>query len=159
VSAGCEVTFDVFGDPQPQGSKKAFVVNGKARMVEDAGKAGANWRDAVAQAALVERGRIGRPLDGALYLDVIFRFRMPRSRTKAIRLAGIVAKTTTPDLSKLVRSLEDGLQAVRLIADDARIHDLRARKLEVLDEWTGAHVRVGESAAATVPRPSQAALL
>jgi Holliday junction resolvase RusA-like endonuclease len=153
------VTFDVLGEPRAQGSKRAFVVNGKARMVEQAGKAGANWRDAVSQAALAERERIGRALDGALFLNVVFRFRMPPSRSKATRLRGIVAKTTAPDLSKLVRSLEDGLQAAGLITDDARIHDMRARKLEVLDEWTGAHVRVGESAAATVPRPSQAALL
>lgn len=145
-------SFDVIGIPRAQGSKRAFVVNGKARMTEAAGAAGANWRDAVATAARKEADEIqnGRgitseipPFDGPLQLAVTFYFPMPRSRKKADRDRGILPKTTAPDTSKLVRSLEDGLQAAGLIVDDARFYDISASKWERLGEWCGATVQIG----------------
>lgn len=136
--------FLVYGVPAPQGSKQAFVANGKARMKESGGNRFAAWRNAVAEAARIEAERLGEPLDGALGLDIVFRFPMPASRPKRIRERGVAEKTTAPDLSKLVRAVEDALQAAALITDDARITWCTARKVEVSGDWAGANVFIGE---------------
>lgn len=140
------VTFDIVGDPRPQGSKRAFVANGRAVVTEASGTAHASWRNQVATAARDATGLHwddvdGFPLDGALHLDVTFRFPMPKSRPKRVREIGWALKTTAPDTSKLVRALEDGLQAGGLIVDDARFSTVYARKLEVVG-WTGAVIRI-----------------
>lgn len=140
----------VIGVPKPQGSKRAFVVNGQARMTESAGAAGAQWRDAIAVAAKNLADRIldtashshnVPPFTGPLGLSVEFRFPMPKSRTKAQHLQGRIYKTTAPDTSKLVRSLEDGLQAAGLIKDDALFVAIEASKVETTG-WTGAVVTI-----------------
>lgn len=146
-------SFDVVGVPRPQGSRRAYVVNGKARLADAAGTAGVQWRDAIAHAAKTEADRIldsgvptelVPPFDGALALEVSFRFPLPKARTKAQRLAATGSgspKTTAPDTTKLVRSLEDGLTAAGLIVDDARIVHVSAGKWEVTG-WTGASIRI-----------------
>lgn len=130
--------FDVMGHPTPQGSKRRM---GNGMMVEAGGARLANWRSAVAEAA--HRVAPDRPLDGPLTLEVVFRFSMPASRPKAIRIEGWCVKSSAPDLDKLVRSLADGLTAGGLIQDDARICSLRATKLEVVG-WTGAQVTINQ---------------
>ena len=129
------ITFDVVGQPAAQGSKRHV---GGGRMVETA--AGhAPWRAAVAAAARTHAP--DTPLDGPITLIVVFRFTMPKSRPRAVRDAGTAPKTTAPDLDKLVRAVGDGLQAGGLIADDARIAEVRASKVEVIG-WTGATITV-----------------
>ena len=136
------LSFDVIGIPAPQGSKRAFVVGGKARMTDMGGKRAVAWRDSVAnQAKQIADQTPDTPLDGQLYLSISFRFPMPDSRPKRLRELGHARKTTAPDLSKIVRSLEDGLQAGGLITDDARICSLFAEKLETTG-WTGATIRI-----------------
>lgn len=140
------IRFEVLGIPAPQGSKRAFVANGKARMRDMGGTKAVAWRDSVAAAARDVAGHadINAPLDGVLVLDVQFRFPMPASRPKKIRALGEWPKTTTPDLDKLLRSIGDGLQAGGLIADDARFWSTSATKLEVVG-WTGAVISIGQA--------------
>lgn len=144
----------VVGIPRPQGSRRAFVIPGKngakARAIttDAAGALGAQWRDAIAQAAknladdmfdsTVHSHNVP-PFTGPLGLSVTFRFPMPKSRKKADQLRGIIYKTSAPDCSKLVRSLEDGLQAAGLIKDDALFCCVEATKVETTG-WTGAVV-------------------
>ena len=135
------ITFDVVGVPAPQGSHRAFVVNGRARMTEAAGTKGTQWRDAVAQAA--RNVAPDTPLDGPLRLTVEFRFPMPTSRRAAARAAGIAPKIGAPDLDKLVRAVGDALTEAGLITDDARICTVVAHKYEVVG-WTGARIRIEE---------------
>lgn len=145
--------FEVLGIPMPQGSKKAFVANGRAMMKESSGGHAA-WRNAVAQTAKdivdtaitewakVQPGlNLGYPLDGPLGLSIEFRFPMPKSRSKAQRATGRMFKTTAPDTSKLIRCVEDGLQAGGLIVDDARFCAIEACKVEVVG-WTGAAITI-----------------
>lgn len=138
------ITFDVIGLPAPQGSKKGFV-NPRTNnvIITDAGGKGLkSWRSAVSSAAhkvAEEHGCI----EGALQLIVLFRFPMPVSRTKTERLAGCIWRTTTPDSSKVLRSLEDGLVDAGLIADDRYIVEHLIRKVEVLNSWSGATVSIG----------------
>jgi len=97
----------------------------------------------VADAAHNASVRHGGPLSGALIVTMGFRFPMPESRPPRTRKLGTVAKTTAPDLDKLVRAVNDGLAAGGLIVNDARI----ARSAEWKDEtigWTGVTVQVSE---------------
>lgn len=140
------VRFDVIGDPKPQGSKKAFVANGRAIMTE--GNTHAAWRNQVADAA--RQAAIGlllceAPLDGPLEARVEFRFAMPKSRPKRVRDQGESPKTTAPDVDKLVRTVFDGLQAGGLIADDSRVWRVVASKVETTG-WTGCTITLAATA-------------
>jgi len=136
--------FVVHGVPAPQGSHRAFVVAGKARITEGNSGNHALWRNQVTLAALnaLEACEITEPLDGPLELDVLFRFPMPKSRAKWQRNLGYIPKSTAPDLDKLVRTVGDSLTAGGVITDDARITSIFAQKVEVLDLWTGADICV-----------------
>lgn len=133
------ITFDIVGLPSPQGSKRAFIVGGKARMTDMGGTKAVAWRDSVANQARTLATEHGC-LDGPLLLDILFRFPMPGSRPKATRTIGVAWKTTAPDSSKLLRAVEDGLQAGGLIRNDSTIVDHRIRKIEVNVGWSGASI-------------------
>lgn len=144
--------FDVLGDPKPQGSKTAWAVPGKdggkptARMKERHSDTHAAWRNAVATKtrevadAIKARG-VAVPFDGPLGLTVCVRFAVPKVRARLVMSSpsGFIMRTGAPDLSKLIRAIEDALQAGGLITDDARICSLFATKVEVLG-WTGAQI-------------------
>jgi Holliday junction resolvase RusA-like endonuclease len=140
--------FQVYGIPKPQGSKVPFTdrKTGQARLKESNEISHRSWRQEVANVAARLAEELPGPLDGALALEVVFRFPMTKSRPKADRLAGTVLKTTAPDTSKLVRSIEDSLEAAGLITNDARFAVVLATKVEVLDDWTGADIVIRRAA-------------
>lgn len=135
------ISFDVLGVPMPQGSKRAFVANGRAMMKETGGNKHAQWRNAVADKAREARDEHGA-IVGPVRAVVEFRFPMPKSRPKATRLLGTAPKLTAPDIDKLLRAVFDGLQAGALIPDDSLVVSVVATKVEVTD-WFGAHVWLG----------------
>ena len=131
----------VVGVPAPQGSKKHV---GRGIMVE-ASKKVAPWREAVAAAGQREmevRG-LASPLDGPLHLAVTFRLPMPKSRPKRDHVRGWKWSTKTPDLDKLLRSTCDALKMGGVIADDARICQISAEKIEA-GSWTGMELTIEE---------------
>jgi hypothetical protein len=65
---------------------------------------------------------------------------MPMSRPKLIRQLGIAWKTTSPDIDKLDRCINDGLMAGGLLKDDATICVMYSRKVEIADGWVGATI-------------------
>lgn len=136
------VAFEILGLPAPQGSKSRMP-NGA--MVEGSSATGRaalrDWRTAVATTALSVATGLDGPLDGPLVVHVRFRFPMPASRPRRVRDRGVGWKSTKPDLDKLQRALGDGLAAGGLIAEDARIAEWHATKVEVIG-WTGAEVVV-----------------
>ena len=132
--------FRIYGIPAPQGSKKAFVANGQARLKESGGDAFARWRNQIAEVAYLEAYKLGHAYNEPVSLHVEFRFPMPKARGAKARALRIINKTTAPDVDKLVRALGDGLQAGGLLSDDALIVSLVASKVEVHDDWTGADV-------------------
>jgi Holliday junction resolvase RusA-like endonuclease len=132
------ITFDVVGLPRPQGSKRHV---GHGVMIEQS--AGLpEWRRLLADTA--RQHAPTPPLDGPLCLSLVFRFPMPASRRKADRQAGVRPKDTAPDLSKLVRAVEDALVAAAVIRDDARITDLYAHKHEITDGWHGVSIYIDQ---------------
>ena len=120
------VTFTVFGEPIPQGSKTAGVTKTGRPFMREA-RAGAlhAWRAAIADAA-------GKAMEGRPVLDVavgvavdVFRQR-PRAhyRVDGERLNALGRRhprpDSKPDLPKLVRAVHDAMSGI-VYTDDSRI--------------------------------------
>ena len=119
------VRITVIGSPAPQGSKRAWVNKhtGKAVMIEQA-KSIRPWREAVKLAAfdVFEKCGICR---GALRVEMAFTL-------KALKKpGGRQYPDRPPDLSKLVRGVEDALTDSGIWEDDARVVLLMASKVYV----------------------------
>ena len=116
-----EVQFQVAGIPAPQGSHRAFMPAGaRFPIVTDDNPRTKPWRSSVAYAALQVRPQ---PLfSGAVTLTV--RFYLPRPKSLPKRVQYPVKK---PDLSKLIRALEDALTGV-VWNDDAQVTMVMATK-------------------------------
>lgn len=120
------ISFTVYGTPAPQGSTKAFVVAGRAHITAD-NKKTKPYRQEVAGAALVERGKAGvHAIFAAKHVPVVVTYRFYFERPPSIpkrRLLHVVK----PDIDKLVRSTTDALTGT-LYADDAQIVSCEAHK-------------------------------
>ena len=125
------VAFFIAGLPVPQGSKKAFVVKGRAVIVDDNADVLKPWRAKVATAA-----DIGRTFLGPVTVNLTFYMPAPlrpRWDVPAVK----------PDLDKLTRAVLDGLTDGGLIEDDARVVDMRLREFYAHDHHScGVHVEV-----------------
>lgn len=121
-----KLEFVAYVHPEPQGSARAFVRNGRAHVTSDNAKL-KPFRSEVtrcAMAALVEKD-VSLPMAGkhspvAVSLD--FYFAKPASAPK--KRGFPVVK---PDLDKLIRSCLDSLTGVAF-ADDAQVVATTARK-------------------------------
>lgn len=110
----------VYGIPAPQGSKspKRNQHTGKIVTVENSPKL-APWRQDVkfaAEAVLTEAGR-PQPFAGAVVMRVVFSLSRPSSVKRSKR----PWPSVTPDLSKLLRAVEDALVAAGVMKDDGLI--------------------------------------
>ena len=144
---------DPVGRPVPQGSKTGFVVPRKGARVVDIGgvkyyarrdmravmkeqssdKLGL-WRACIERAARakLEKTKIPREVFEAedFSLSCIFRFQRPKSHFGTGRNAGKLKKSAPrchvvkPDLSKLVRAVEDALTGI-IWRDDSQVIDYR----------------------------------
>lgn len=123
------VTFTAYGTPQPQGSTRAFVVNGKA-VTTSANTYLRPWREIVAHAArmsMLDVGRLEEPLKGPVAVVATFTLRRPASRRKRD-----LWPDRKPDVDKLARSLLDSLTGPCL-GDDAQVCSLSVEKRYVGD--------------------------
>lgn len=122
------IEFDVFGVPQPQGSHRAVPVGGGRVRVTDNNLSLPGWRDTVmwtARKAIGDEGpNWGGPLVGPLRLEATFYLPRPMSAPKTRD----VMPTKKPDMSKLVRAIEDSLVDAGAIVDDALIIDFDVHK-------------------------------
>lgn len=122
-------TFRVNGLPAPQGSKKAFRHGDKIHLVEQSTKTLVPWREDVKLAALRFRERHSLlTIDAPVRLDVTFFMPKPKS---VKRLHPSVA----PDLSKLIRGLEDALTTAHFWRDDCLVVEYGSvRKVYATDD-------------------------
>lgn len=116
-----DVLLNVPGDPVPQGSKIPFRRRNGTIGLREANKMHGAWREVIALHAKAYRahhwGQL--PLDGPLVASMLFTLWPPSKVMKgAANATGLPA--VVPDLSKLIRCVEDSLSKV-LIHDDARI--------------------------------------
>ena len=135
---GRTLTFDAFGLPAPQGSKRHV---GRGVMVESS-KAVKPWREAVKYAALEETGKtpLWAAFKGPVVLHVVFYLPRPKSAPKRRW-----APDTRPDISKLVRSTEDALTDAGVWHDDGQIVDETAYKRWAEGRPPGAQITVAEA--------------
>lgn len=128
------LTFTVIGTPQPAGSKKGFVINGKA-VLSDANKKSKPWKQEVASVASQAFLATGRALLLTGPIRATFCFYRPRL-TSHFGKSGVLNKSgrdtpypiTKPDALKLARGVEDALTKV-VYHDDSQIVEEHLYKL------------------------------
>ncbi len=133
--------FTVYARPEPQGSMRAFVrkrAYGKqfAAVTHDNPKV-RSFRQEASKAALVAMHQNGRhmlPRGVAVALQATFFLRKPKSAAKSVRLP-----TKRPDLSKLLRALEDALTGI-VYEDDSQVQTASVSKFYGLPECTKVQV-------------------
>ncbi len=173
------VVVEVYGLPKPAGSKRVFLVGKDRRpIVTDDCAKGGDWRATVQHA--IARAHRGAPLEGPLELSLYFT--MPRpgghlGRTGNLRPSAPAYPTRKPDVTKLVRAVEDAATGL-LWRDDSQVVTqaaakrfgerpgvvIHCRRLEALEEG-GQHGgdglerrgrRVGAARNAGAEEPAQA---
>lgn len=144
------VAFTVFGKAEPKGSTRAFVPKGWTRpIITTDNPKSKGWQQLVAEQAqgVAQDGLFVGPV----LLSAIFCLPRPQSMPKRV-----LHHTKKPDLSKLVRALEDALTGI-LYHDDSQIVRLRVSKVyTAVAAAPCVHVRLEE---ASPPQPTQAELL
>lgn len=142
------ITFRVYGDPKPQGSKTRLA---HGAMVESGGAALKTWREDVKQAAFAELQRTPFNAPGAVEVAISFVMRRPLSHFRTGKHAGElkpdapIMHTQRPDIDKLQRSTLDALTTAGAVVDDCVIAHVRATKLWAdVGELSGAYVQIGD---------------
>ncbi len=125
--------FHVVGVPMPQGSKRAFVVKGRAVLTDVKGKELKAWRALVGECASAVFAE-AEPVDGPLEVHARFAFERPKTVTRVWPF-----RRPVPDVDKLARALLDGLTRA-VFKDDAQVVRLHVEK--VYAGQPGAWVRV-----------------
>lgn len=110
------------GVPEPKGSKRAFVVKGRAVTV-DASPKTKPWERLIRDRISAEWE--GPPLDGPIEMTLTFQLVRPQSVSAKKRPWPCVR----PDGSKLQRAVEDALVAAGAINDDALIVSWTGQKV------------------------------
>lgn len=123
------IAFTVYGTAEPAGSKRAFVVGGKAR-VTDANRKSAPWKQEVASQGAEATADLDL-LDGPL--AVCFTIYVPRpaghfGKAGNVLPSARVFPTVKPDLLKLARGIEDALTGI-VWRDDSQIVSERLFKM------------------------------
>lgn len=151
------VRFQVAGIPAPQGSKRAYVNKhtGKAALVE-MGVRHKDWRAMVTTAAADAMGRTsdwGRvhlcpPISGPVNLAAVFRFPRPKGHYRTGKNSHLLRDTAPthpgkPDLSKLVRSVEDAMTGI-VYRDDSQVvsYDRTCKRWAEAGETPGVAIEV-----------------
>ena len=133
------LTFDVYGRPAPQGSKR-YVGGNRAqggRFIE-ASKYLPAWRKAILEAATVAMDEQGwEKVSGPVEVHVTFYLERPSTISRSSRPWPI----KPPDLDKLVRSL-DSLTDAGVWDDDGQMVILRAAKQYADTREPGASIKI-----------------
>jgi len=112
----------VYGDPAPQGSKTARLVNGHVVMWESSKKL-PGWRESVVMAAKIETmNNKSYPLLGPVTLHCTFYMPRPKSVSRQY-------PNTMPDLDKLLRGISDSLEIAGAVSNDGQIVSIVADKV------------------------------
>lgn len=123
------IRFTVRGIPIPQGSSRAFVVNGHA-VITSANRNLSTWRRLVSDVA--QRYAPKTPWEGPIRLVLRFGLHKPagvrewRGRGRKRHRVRVYA-TKQPDLDKAVRAVADSLSGI-VYVDDRQIVQIRASK-------------------------------
>ena len=140
------IQFQIEGEPQQRGSKNPYIIRNKQKqmlrrgggivrtaydhpimVVPDSNKKSEPYMKLVALRAQEAWGR--DPMEGAVVLEVEFHFRRPKCHYRTgkysdqlkPRFAELKYHTKKPDLSKLIRCVEDGITYGKIWEDDNQV--------------------------------------
>ena len=126
------IAFTAHGRPETKGSSRAFVIGGRARIINDNPRAKA-WAAVVSlRAREAMRGR--PPIEGPVNVSLDFYVARPQGHYRTGRNGGTVKASAPrwpavlPDLDKLARCAIDALSKI-VFVDDGAVVCLVARKL------------------------------
>ena len=136
-----EVTFTVYGTAQPAGSKRAGRSKSGKVFVYDDAKKSRPWKAQVYNAA-AEAMAGARLLEGPLRLSVVFTVARPKSHygARGVLPSAPARPTVRPDVTKLLRAVEDGMTAI-VWRDDAQVVEQHAVKRYGEPACAEVHVR------------------
>jgi Holliday junction resolvase RusA-like endonuclease len=128
MTARDELRLEVFGQPAPQGSKRAFINRhtGRAHVIESSHDRVKSWRQAVLEAcreAMTSR----EPFTAPVKVRMTFIMPRPKSHYRTGKNAHLLKDSAplypggTPDLSKLCRATEDALTDAGAWTDDSLV--------------------------------------
>jgi Holliday junction resolvase RusA-like endonuclease len=116
------IRFTVYGQPAPAGSKTpGRAKDGRLFVRDSSGQRGTEWRRQVAQVA-GETMAGGELVEGPLVLQLVFHVPRPKGHygKRGLRPSAPAHPTTKPDVTKLVRAVEDALTGI-VWRDDAQV--------------------------------------
>ena len=144
------ISFFVPGIARPAGSKNAFH-NPKTGeiIITHACKKTKNWMDSVKWFAMKAANRMIL-LDEAVRLELVFLYSRPKNHYGSGRNAGCLKssaprfyeKTTMPDLTKIVRGVEDALKGIIWKDDSAVVQHVNTKLYCRVDEKPGVMIKV-----------------
>jgi crossover junction endodeoxyribonuclease RusA len=143
------------GVPEPQGSLKAFVIGGKARLTST-NKRLKSWRSDVCDAVAAVIGPRPQAFLGPMVVHCHFWFARPASQSgkKGLLPSAPREKITRPDIDKLLRGACDALTIAGVWADDSQVVTIVGhKKFAGEGETVGARILVtsAEEAPAECP--------
>lgn len=116
-----QIEYTVRGTPITQGSKRAFVVNGRAVMKEDREKELRVWHRAVRDES--RQHAVSWMKQSPLEVRLLFVCKRPTKTKGSGEWCAV-----TPDVDKLVRSVLDAMKSGGVLVDDAQVVRLIAEK-------------------------------
>lgn len=130
------LSFTVYGVAAPAGSKTSGQRKDGSRFVRDSSRRAAPWKDDVkrsAMAALVPddgNDSLDALIDGPVSLAVTFVVPRPKGHfgARGLRPSAPAYPTTRPDVTKLLRAVEDALTGI-VWRDDAQVVEQVAFKV------------------------------
>jgi len=141
------IEFTVYGQPEPAGSKRAFVNKHTGRAsVSDANPRAKGWKSRVTDEAIAATN--GQPLlDGPLLVELLFVLPRPKGHfgKRGLLPSAPLFPTVRPDVLKLARGVEDAMSGV-VYRDDAQI--VRESLVKLYGEPARCEVRVTASVTA-----------
>ena len=132
------IAISVPGVPESQGSAKAFVVAGKARITSSNKKLTSWRRDAMA-AVRDQMTAVGWQQTEECEVRMDFVFPRPKSHfgsgrnSQVLKPSAPLRKRSKPDIDKLQRAVLDALTGAGLYLDDSCVTDVTAHKRYTLE--------------------------
>lgn len=145
------ITFNVEGDPVPQGSTRSFAKNGRVITTSDPTGRLERWRGDVRSAAKLVLPAGFEPIRGVVRLSAEFRIRRPQSHflpansrrpVPVLRPDAPMWCQRGPDTDKLVRAVMDALTLVVYVDDEQVV--MLGRIARLWSTLPGALIDVGE---------------
>jgi crossover junction endodeoxyribonuclease RusA len=135
------ISFFVPGAPKPQGSKRGYVVKGRAVLVESSNGV-KDWRGDVKALAQRSKGDIPTCVEGAVSMRIVFLMPRPKYLCTKKRMNDDPPHTSKPDADKLLRAVMDALTGVMFL-DDSQVTRLGVeKKYAAYGDAPGANIAV-----------------